>query len=95
MTASKALSTEQLINELQTRGVRLEDAGHGAPSRRGGAGPSDHKALSIDGRVVMIPVHTAGADQIMTGSPDPRAPGWRRPRRSTATSRRRSVRSRP
>ena len=39
MTASKALSTEQLINELQTRGVRLEDAGHGAPSRRGGAGP--------------------------------------------------------
>ena len=57
MTASKALSTEQLINELQTRGVRLEDAGHGAPSRRGGAGPSDHKALSIDGRVVMIPVH--------------------------------------
>ncbi len=63
MTASKALSTEQLINELQTRGVRLEDAGHGAPSRRGGAGPSDHKALSIDGRVVMIPVHTAGADQ--------------------------------
>lgn len=63
MTASKALSTEQLINELQTRGVRLEDAGHGAPSRRGGAGPSDHKALSIDGRVVMIPVHTAGADR--------------------------------
>ena len=38
MTASKALSTEQLINELQTRGVRLEDAGHGAPA--GAAAPA-------------------------------------------------------
>ena len=61
MTASKAFSTEQLINELQTRGVRLEDPASGAPSRRGGAGPSDHKAVDIDGRVVMIPVHTADA----------------------------------
>ena len=30
-------------------------------SRRGGAGPSDHKALTIDGMTVMVPVHTAPA----------------------------------
>ena len=30
-------------------------------SRRGGAGPSDHKAITIDGMTVMVPVHTAPA----------------------------------
>ena len=33
----------------------------GVESRRGGAGPSDHKALTIDGATVMVPVHTAPA----------------------------------
>ncbi len=33
----------------------------GAPGRRGGAGPSDHKAVTIDGHTVMVPVHTGGA----------------------------------
>jgi radical SAM protein (TIGR04043 family) len=55
------LSTEALINELQSSGVRLVDPSAGASSRRGGAGPSDHKALTIDGMTVMIPVHTAPA----------------------------------
>src|ERR1700761_2658602 len=55
------LPTERLINELQTFGVRLADPKAGVESRRGGAGPSDHKALTIDGVTVMAPVHTAPA----------------------------------
>jgi len=57
----RPLPTEQLINELQSYGVRLVDTKVGADSRRGGAGPSDHKALTIDGMTVMVPVHTAPA----------------------------------
>lgn len=55
------LPTELLINELQSFGARLVDPKAGAESRRGGAGPSDHKALTIDGMTVMVPVHTAPA----------------------------------
>ena len=53
--------TAQLINELQSSGVRLVDPSAGHESRRGGAGPSDHKAMTIDGMTVMVPVHTAPA----------------------------------
>src|SRR5271166_1545146 len=56
-----ALRTERLINELQSFGVRLVDPKVGHESRRGGAGPSDHKAITIDGVTVMVPVHTAPA----------------------------------
>jgi radical SAM protein (TIGR04043 family) len=56
-----ALRTEELINELQSFGARLADPKAGAESRRGGAGPSDHKAMTIDGVTVMVPVHTAPA----------------------------------
>jgi radical SAM protein (TIGR04043 family) len=55
------LRTEELINELQSFGARLADPTAGAESRRGGAGPSDHKAMTIDGMTVMVPVHTAPA----------------------------------
>jgi len=51
----------ELISELQSLGLRLDDPAAGAQSRRGGAGPSDHKAVTVDGHTVMIPVHTAGA----------------------------------
>ena len=50
-----------MINELQSFGVRLVDPKAGVDSRRGGAGPSDHKAMTIDGMTVMVPVHTAPA----------------------------------
>jgi radical SAM protein (TIGR04043 family) len=46
---------------LQSYGARLVDPKAGHESRRGGAGPSDHKALTIDGMTVMVPVHTAPA----------------------------------
>src|SRR5260221_14654675 len=50
-----------IFNELQSYGVRLVDPNAGHESRRGGAGPSDHKALTIEGMTVMVPVHTAPA----------------------------------
>lgn len=56
-----ALRTEELINELQSFGARLVDPKAGTESRRGGAGPSDHKAMTVDGMTVMVPVHTAPA----------------------------------
>ena len=59
METTLNLSTARLINELQTYGVRLVDPKAGVESRRGGAGPSDHKALTLDGMTVMAPVHTA------------------------------------
>jgi radical SAM protein (TIGR04043 family) len=61
LTTAKAMPTAQLINELQSCGVRLVDPKAGHESRRGGAGPSDHKAITIDGMTVMVPVHTAPA----------------------------------
>ncbi len=63
MNAPATLSPQarELITELQSKGLRLLDPGAGLPSRRGGAGPSDHKAVTIDGHTVMVPVHTASA----------------------------------
>jgi len=49
------------MTELQSHGLRLLDPAAGAPSRRGGAGPSDHKAVTIDGHTIMVPVHTSSA----------------------------------
>ncbi|MDR3466100.1 MAG: MSMEG_0568 family radical SAM protein [Xanthobacteraceae bacterium] len=55
------MPTEQLINELQSFGARLVDPKATGVSRRGGAGPSDHTPLTIDGATVMVPVHNAPA----------------------------------
>jgi radical SAM protein (TIGR04043 family) len=49
------------MTELQSYGLRLVDPGAGAASRRGGAGPSDHKAVTVDGHTIMVPVHTGSA----------------------------------
>ena len=56
--AAALRSRQDLMTELQAVGLRLEDDGVGAPSRKGGAGPSDHKAVTIDGQTLMVPVHT-------------------------------------
>lgn len=50
-----------LIADLQSWGLRLEDNTVGISARRGGAGPSDHKAVTLGGRTVMIPISTATA----------------------------------
>jgi len=61
MSTSPPTDARQLMTELQSQGMRLLDPAVGAVSRRGGAGPSDHKAVTIDGHTIMVPVHTAAA----------------------------------
>jgi radical SAM protein (TIGR04043 family) len=51
----------QLITELQSLGLRLKDTESGMAVRRGGAGPSDHKAVTLGGKTIMVPIATAGA----------------------------------
>ena len=54
----------QLMTELQSFGLRLAEPASpngGVASRRGGAGPSDHKAVTVDGHTIMVPVHTSSA----------------------------------
>ena len=46
----------RLVTELQVHGVRVDPV-KGNPGRRGGAGPSDHRALDLDGTTVMVPVY--------------------------------------
>jgi radical SAM protein (TIGR04043 family) len=67
------LDHAELITELQTHGMRLVDPSAGQESRRGGAGPSDHKAITIGERTVMIPVHTAPSfdSPYLVEAPDP------------------------
>lgn len=62
----------QLMTELQSLGLRLVDPNAGAASRRGGAGPSDHKAVTVDGRTIMVPVHTSPAwsSPFLAAAPD-------------------------
>lgn len=57
----KTASKQRLITELQTRGLRLQQAPQDHVSRRGGAGPSDHQAVTIDDMTVMVPVYTQSA----------------------------------
>ncbi|MEM9255198.1 MAG: MSMEG_0568 family radical SAM protein [Pseudomonadota bacterium] len=54
---SRAL-TDLLATDVQSRGVRLPRANQERLSRRGGAGPSDHQAMVIDGQTVMVPVYS-------------------------------------
>ncbi|XUW90440.1 MSMEG_0568 family radical SAM protein [Burkholderia sp. M6-3] len=62
----------ELRTELQSAGLRLVDPNAGAASRRGGAGPSDHKAVIVDGVTIMVPVHTSSAwnSPFVAGTPD-------------------------
>ena len=41
----------RLVTELQVHGVRVDPV-KGNQGRRGGAGPSDHRALDLDGTTV-------------------------------------------
>jgi len=59
MTVSK----QQLLTELQTHGIQLAQPADLPLTRKGGAGPSDHQAVVVDGQTLMIPVHTHHARQ--------------------------------
>lgn len=55
------MNKQQLITELQSHGLKLIDPDLGATGRKGGAGPSDHKAVTIEGTTVMVPVFNTAA----------------------------------
>ena len=56
------MNKQTLITELQSYGLKLIDD-IGASGRRGGAGPSDHKAVTVDGTTVMVPIFNSSAAQ--------------------------------
>ncbi|MBB5415212.1 radical SAM protein (TIGR04043 family) [Paraburkholderia sp. JPY171] len=70
--SASAREMMELRTELQSAGLRLVDPNAGAASRRGGAGPSDHKAVTVDGVTIMVPVHTSSAwnSPFVAGVPD-------------------------
>jgi radical SAM protein (TIGR04043 family) len=56
------MNKQQLITELQSHGLKLvEDSHIGSAGRKGGAGPSDHKAVTIAGTTVMVPIFNSPA----------------------------------
>ena len=52
-----------VLTELQTLGVRWQSAGGPGLSRAGVAGPSDHKAIVLDGQTLMVPIFTHASSQ--------------------------------
>ncbi len=54
------MNKQQLIVELQTHGLKVEQE-TGAAGRKGGAGPSDHKAVTVEGTTVMVPIYNSPA----------------------------------
>ncbi|MBP0014410.1 MAG: MSMEG_0568 family radical SAM protein [Roseofilum sp. SBFL] len=55
------MNKQRLIVELQSQGLQLTGQNGGASGRQGGAGPSDHKAIAVNGTTVMVPVYTGTA----------------------------------
>ncbi|PSF37095.1 MSMEG_0568 family radical SAM protein [Aphanothece hegewaldii CCALA 016] len=55
------MNKQRLITELQSYGLQLIDSEQGASGRKGGAGPSDHKAVTIEGTTVMVPIYNEPA----------------------------------
>lgn len=55
------MDKQHLITELQSNGLKLLKPDVGAAGRKGGAGPSDHKAVTVEGTTVMVPVFTDAA----------------------------------
>jgi radical SAM protein (TIGR04043 family) len=62
MAERTASELGRLVTELQVRGV-MDPAVAGNPGRRGGAGPSDHRALTLEGTTVMVPVYNGAAQR--------------------------------
>ncbi|MHC6226157.1 MSMEG_0568 family radical SAM protein [Pseudomonas sp. X10] len=65
---SQVIATD-LLTELQCHGVRWQ--GSDGLSRKGGAGPSDHKALTLGARTAMVPMlNRASLDSPYSAVPD-------------------------
>ena len=61
MTTQLKMKASQFLTELQTKGLRLTSLDQEHVSRRGGAGPSDHQAITVDGTTLMVPIYTQTA----------------------------------
>jgi len=55
------MKSDELLIALQTFGLRLGN-GQNIQGRRGGAGPTDHKAVRIAGTTIMVPVYNLASD---------------------------------
>jgi radical SAM protein (TIGR04043 family) len=66
-----------LLAELQAMGVAAETPVGAAPGRRGGAGPSDHRALRVGRETIMVPMRAAGRSpfrlRVVSDAPGARA----------------------
>ncbi|MFT8778700.1 MSMEG_0568 family radical SAM protein [Acetobacter orientalis] len=56
------LSGRKLVTDLQSFGLQI-GGDKGGIARKGGAGPSDHKTITIAGQTAMVPVYTSGAQR--------------------------------
>lgn len=63
MIRQPLLNKQQLLTDLQTQGLKFLDPGAGVSGRQGGAGPSDHTAVTVDGTTIMVPIYTHTAAQ--------------------------------
>lgn len=65
------MNKQQLLTDLQTQGLQWVESS-GEMGRKGGAGPSDHRAVTIDGTTIMVPTYTgAAARSPYRALPDP------------------------
>jgi radical SAM protein (TIGR04043 family) len=62
-TASSPALRPELVSELQAYGLRWLDPRGPGLSRVGGAGPSDHKAVTVANHTVMVPIFTHASAQ--------------------------------
>lgn len=56
-------SPKQLITELQTLGLRVSGGSGDGLRRKGGAGPSDHQAVTVGDTTIMVPIYSDAAWQ--------------------------------
>ena len=64
------MKSDELLIALQTFGLRL-GSGQNIQGRRGGAGPTDHKAVRIAGTTIMVPVYNLASDVSPFTASDP------------------------
>lgn len=57
------MNKQRLITELQSKGLQVADPTSPRAGRKGGAGPSDHRAVTVDGTTVMVPIYNSSATQ--------------------------------
>ncbi len=67
------MDKKRLMVELQSQGLQVGDSSAGVAGRKGGAGPSDHKAIVVAGTTIMVPIHTdtAAHSPYTAHGPDP------------------------